>query len=158
MQNLMNDIMKVKLLYSHEVTLVQGKDQQLYSQQLEMNFSMWSNDKDYFHHNLFPRLAQGVLYLKQRSSAPMALHTQVRMMGTFIPPTYKKGCTGLKQRFIQTNVLSLTTPSMDGVQAGAQCCLPQGILPASSKLWFRDFLSQMTCFFQLLELFFLLCP
>jgi len=25
---------------------------------------MWSNETDYFHYNLFPRLAQGVLHLE----------------------------------------------------------------------------------------------
>lgn len=58
---------------------------------------MWSNVKDYFHYNPFPRLAQGVSYLKQCSSAPMPLHEQFRVTGTLIPPPCKKGCTGSKQ-------------------------------------------------------------
>lgn len=49
MQNLMNETVMVKLLYSYGVLLVQ-----LESHQLEMNSSMWSNEKDYFHFNFFP--------------------------------------------------------------------------------------------------------
>lgn len=49
MQNLMNETVMVKLLYSYGVLLAQ-----LESHQLEMNSSMWSNEKDYFHFNFFP--------------------------------------------------------------------------------------------------------
>lgn len=124
MQHFMNDTMKVKLLYSYGALLVQGKDQQLESQQLEINFSAWSNEKDYFHCKLFPRVAQGVLCVKQHSLPPKPLHKQFRMTGIFIPPTYKKGCTGSQQMFIQTNV---SNSSINGKTTGrCTVLLPPG--------------------------------
>lgn len=136
MQNLMNETVMVKLLYSYGVLLAQ-----LESHQLEMNSSMWSNEKDYFHFNFFPTWPR-VSRIWRNAPQLQCLRRQEGMTGTLIPPADMKGCTVSEQMFIQMSVLSPTALSTERVRTSVQCYLPQDVLPPSSKLCFTGFLSQ----------------